>query len=98
MRRCRFAGEKDAWYLRLGDDNSEKIICEAVKSALNAPQGGSALAKDGSCIEPELGPSIDITQDPMAIGGELYVKGVAPAISADSTRYEQRNRIVLQMR
>ncbi len=87
----------DAWYLASCDDNSEKIICEAVKSASECPAGRlTALAKDGSCIEPELGPSIDITQDPENdVSGGLYVKGGIPLISADGTEYEQRNRIVL---
>ena len=50
----------------------------------------------GPCIEPELGPSIDITQDPENdVSGGLYVKGGIPLISADGTEYEQRNRIVL---
>ncbi len=48
-----------------------------MKSACECPAGRlTALAKDGSCIEPELEPEIEITQDPeMGVSGGINVKG-----------------------
>ena len=79
------------------DDKSEKTLCEAVKSASECPAGRlTAIAEDGSCIEPELEPAIEITQDPeMGVSGGIYVKGGIPLISGDGHLYETRNRIVL---
>ena len=87
----------DAWFLASCEDNSEKTLCEAVKSASECPAGRiTAVAEDGSCIEPELEPAIEITQDPeMGVSGGIYVKGGIPLISADGHKYETRNRIVL---
>jgi hypothetical protein len=68
-----------------------------VKSACEGPAGRlTALAKDGSCIEPELEPEIEITQDPeMGVSGGINVKGGIPLVAADGFRYETRNRYVL---
>ena len=87
----------DAWFLASCDDKSEKTLCEAVKSASECPAGRlTAVAEDGSCIEPELEPAIEITQDPeMGVSGGIYVKGGITLISADGHQYETRNRIVL---
>lgn len=87
----------DAWYLATCEDNSEKTVCEAVKSASECPAGRlTAIAKDGSCIEPELDQAIEITQDPENdVSGGIYVKGGIPLVSADGSEYETRNRIVL---
>ncbi len=87
----------DAWFLASCDDSSEKTVCEAVKSASECPAGRiTAMTEDGSCIEPELEPAIEITQDPeMGVSGGIYVKGGIPLISGDGHQYETRNRIVL---
>ena len=97
--RARFCyrGKGDTWFLASCDDSSEKTVCEAVKSACECPAGRlTALAKDGSCIEPELEPEIEITQDPeMGVSGGINVKGGIPLVAADGFRYETRNRYVL---
>ncbi|MDD3318835.1 MAG: CDGSH iron-sulfur domain-containing protein [Synergistaceae bacterium] len=87
----------DAWYLATCEDNSEKTVFEAVKSASECPAGRlTAIARDGSCIEPELDQAIEITQDPENdVSGGIYVKGGIPLVSADGSEYETRNRIVL---
>lgn len=87
----------DAWYLATCEDSTEKTICEAVRSASECPAGRlTAVAKDGSCIEPELEPAIEITQDPENdVSSGIYVKGGIPIISADGDEYEIRNRVVL---
>jgi len=87
----------DAWYLATCENNSEKNVCEAVKSASECPAGRlTAIARDGSCIEPELDQAIEITQDPENdVSGGIYVKGGIPLVSADGSEYETRNRIVL---
>ena len=87
----------DAWYLATCEDNSDKTLSEAVRSASECPTGRlTAIAKDGSCIEPELAPAIEITQDPEKnVSGGIYVKGGIQLVSADGHEYEIRNRIVL---
>ena len=87
----------DAWYLATCEDNSKKTLSEAVRSASECPAGRlTAVAKDGTCIEPELDQEIEITQDPENdVSGGIYVKGGIPLVSADGSEYEIRNRIVL---
>lgn len=87
----------DAWYLAACEENSEKNACEAVISASECPSGRlTAIARDGSCIEPELDQAIEIIQDPENdVSGGIYVKGGIPLVSADGSEYETRNRIVL---
>jgi CDGSH-type Zn-finger protein len=87
----------DAWYLAACEENSEKNASEAVISASECPSGRlTAIARDGSCIEPELDQAIEIIQDPENdVSGGIYVKGGIPLVSADGSEYETRNRIVL---
>lgn len=87
----------DAWYLANCEDNSDKNLCETVISASECPSGRlTAIARDGSCIEPELDQAIEIIQDPENdVSGGIYVKGSIPLVSADGSEYETRNRIVL---
>jgi CDGSH-type Zn-finger protein len=50
----------------------------------------------GEPIEPELGQSISLTEDPeMGVAGPLWVKGRIPVESSDGTEYEVRNRVTL---
>lgn len=92
-----YRAKGDAWSLAVSGDNSGETVSEAIKSASECPAGRlTAVTKDGSCIEPELGPAVEIIHDQEhdASGG-IYVKGGIPIVSADGFEYETRNRVVL---
>jgi len=69
----------------------------ALKCINECPAGRLvAFEKDGTMIEPELVPGIDILKDSEKdICGPIYVKGYIPIESADGEIYEVRNRITL---
>ena len=62
----------------------------------NCPSGRLTAWKNGDHIEPELKPSVGVTEDPGAgVSGPLRVKGGIEIESADGTLYETRNRVTL---
>ncbi len=86
----------DAWELTR-DSRPEAARKQVVRAASECPAGRlTAVDKDGTVHEPELEPSIDIIQDPeRGVSGGIFVKGFIPIESADGTKYESRNRVVL---
>ncbi len=88
--------EGTAWELVLMSDDS-KAREEAIIAASECPTGRLvAYEKDGTPIEPEFEPSIEILEDlAQRVSGPLYVKGNIPIESADGTTYEVRNRVAL---
>lgn len=94
---ARFCAAKGAAWNRVerDDDESRDIVIE--ESCLCPSGRYTADDVDGSGpIEPELDPSIAVTQDPhKGVSGPLWVKGGIPVESADGTTYEVRNRVTL---
>lgn len=87
--------EGGTWHLvRHSDDPGQMDL--AIAQACNCPSGRLTVWKDGVPIEPELEPSIGLTEDPGAeCSGPLRVKGGIGIESADGTPYETRNRVTL---
>ncbi len=99
--RCAFARfchreDGDAWELA-EDSASEHHRSEAVIAANECPAGRlTAVEKDGTVHEPVYEPGIEILQDPEEhVSCGIFVKGGIPIESADGSRYEVRNRVVL---
>jgi len=99
--RCAFArfchrDSGNAWELTELSDN-EEYIAEAIRAACDCPAGRlTAVDKDGTIIEAELVPEIDIIQDPeRGASAGIFVKGYIPIESADGSVYEVRNRAAL---
>ncbi len=69
----------------------------AIEEAGNCPAGRLvAWTKDGAPIEPDLGPSIAVTEDPVTGAiGPYWVRGGIEIEAADGTTYEVRNRVTL---
>jgi len=99
--RCAFARfchreDGDAWELA-EDSASEYHRSEAIIAANECPAGRlTAVEKDGTVHEPVFEPGIEILQDPEEhVSCGIFVKGGIPIESADGSRYEVRNRVVL---
>ena len=99
--RCAFARfchreDGDAWELA-EDSASEYHRSEAIIAANECPAGRlTAVEKDGTVHEPVYEPGIEILQDPEEhVSCGIFVKGGIPIESADGSRYEVRNRVVL---
>ena len=99
--RCAFARfchreAGDAWELA-EDSASEYHHSEAIIAANECPAGRlTAVEKDGTVHEPVYEPGIEILQDPEErVSCGIFVKGGIPIESADGSRYELRNRVVL---
>lgn len=99
--RCAFARfchreDGDAWELA-EDSASEHHRSEAIIAANECPAGRlTAVEKDGTVHEPVYEPGIEILQDPEEhVSCGIFVKGGIPIESADGSRYEVRNRLVL---
>lgn len=87
----------DTWTLtEKSSDPAAKAL--AVKEACNCPSG-RLVAIDkatGKPIEPELTPSISVTDDTRhKVSGPLWVKGGIQVEAADGYQYEVRNRVTL---
>jgi CDGSH-type Zn-finger protein len=87
----------DIW-INVPKSDDPKIKQIAVEDACDCPSGRLIVAdkKTGETIDPELGKSIGVIQDP-AIGtdGPLWIRGAIPIYSADGKLYEVRNRATL---
>lgn len=87
----------DIW-LNIPESNDPKIKQIAVEDACDCPSGRLIIAdkKTGKTIEPDLGKSIGVIEDPaIGTGGPLWVRGAIPIYSADGKLYEVRNRATL---
>jgi CDGSH-type Zn-finger protein len=87
----------DIWAnIRKSDDPTIKQI--AVDDACDCPSGRLIVADKKMCetIEPELGKSIGVIEDPsICTGGPFWIRGAIPIYSADGKLYEVRNRMTL---
>ena len=79
---------------RSGDPEARQT---AIEQASNCPSGRLvAWEKDGPAIEPDLEPSIGVTENPLTgARGSIWVRGGIPIEAADGTVYEVRNRVTL---
>lgn len=97
---ARFCHDKtsNTWDLTRESNNPESKEL-AIKQACNCSSGRLVIfdKKTGKPIEPELKPSICITQQcpEENVIGPLYVRGNISIESTDGTEYEKRNRITL---
>lgn len=89
--------EGGTWELtRQSDDPKARVL--AIQQVANCPAGRIAVwDKDtGEEIEPELEPSLGLTEDPYKkASGPIWVRGRIPVESADGSTYEIRNRVTL---
>jgi len=81
--------------IKVSDDPENRAA--ALKAITECPAGRLvATEKDGTIIEPELEPGIDILKDQeKGVDGPIYVRGYIPIEAADGEVYEIRNRITL---
>jgi CDGSH-type Zn-finger protein len=86
----------DAWEL-VKRSGSARDRREAVTAAGECPAGRLvAVAKDGTMLEPEHEPAVEVLQDPERdVSCGISVKGRIPIGSARGFVYEARNRAVL---
>jgi CDGSH-type Zn-finger protein len=99
--RCAFArfchtGSGDVWSL-VQDSHSERDRELAIKAAGECLAGRLvSVSKDGSDLEPELSPEIDIIQDrELGVSAGIFVKGGIALESQDGSLFETRNRYAL---
>lgn len=81
--------------IKQGDEESRRI---AIEECAYCSSGRLVVydKKSNQVIEPELEPSISVTEDPPAgVSGPLWVKGGVEIESADGEVYEKRNRVTL---
>ena len=92
---CHRAGGTWALTQHSGDAKSKKL---AIKQACDCPSG-RLIARDKKTrkpIEPKLGESISVTEDPgEGLSGPLWAKDGLEIESADGRKYEKRNRVTL---
>jgi CDGSH-type Zn-finger protein len=91
---CHRAG--GTWGLTERSDNPRARQI-AIEEAGNCPAGRLvAWTKSGVAIEPDLGPSIAVTEEPdTGAIGPYWVRGGITIEAADGTTYEVRNRVTL---
>gem|GEM_PF-53425 len=87
----------DIWEQIPKSDDPE-IKENAIRNSFDCPSGRLLLwdKKTGKSLEPELGRSIALAEDPfMGVNGPIWVRGGIPIQSADGEIYEKRNRVTL---
>jgi CDGSH-type Zn-finger protein len=87
----------DIWEQIPKSDNPE-IKKNAIRNSCDCPSGRLLLwdKKTGTSLEPELGRSIALVEDPfMGVNGPIWARGEIPIQSADGEIYERRNRVTL---
>lgn len=99
--RCAFgrfchSDKGNVWEL-VGNSDKEEYRVMTIKAASECPTGRlTAVDKNGTAIEPEYEPSIQILQDPeKEVSAGMFVKGNVPIESEDGRVYEIRNRVAL---
>jgi CDGSH-type Zn-finger protein len=89
--------EGGTWELtRQSDDPRSRAL--AIQQVADCPAGRIAVwEKDtGEEIEPELEPSLGLTEDPYKeVSGPIWVRGSIPVESSEGNIYEVRNRVTL---
>jgi CDGSH-type Zn-finger protein len=92
---CHRSGDIWEQIPRSDDPETKKI---AIMNSCNCPSGRLSLTDKitGKIIEPELGRSIALVEDPfIGVNGPIWVRGNIPIQSADDKIYEVRNRVTL---
>ncbi len=86
----------DVWELTKYSDDP-RLKAETIVAAVKCPTGRLAVyERDGTPIEPDFSPAIEILQDlTNGVSGPIFVKGGIPIESADGFVYEVRNRAAL---
>jgi len=87
----------DIWDQIFKSDNLE-IKKNVIRNSCDCPSGRLSLTdkETGKSLEPELGRSIALVEDPfMGVNGPIWIKGEIPIKSADGNIYEVRNRVTL---
>lgn len=95
---ARFCFSEHGKTWKMLDRSDESQYKELVIKTANECFAGrlTAVEKDGTIIEPDYEPSIDIIQDPeKGVSAAIFVKGYIPIEGADGSQYEVRNRIAL---
>jgi len=83
------------WNLTVNSDNLE-YRQTAIEQASNCPSGRLVVwDNNNSPIEPDLKPSIAVTEDQDGVAGPLWVRGGIEIESEDGYIYEKRNRVTL---
>ena len=87
--------EGGTWQLVRHSDDAERRELAIAKSC-NCHSGRLTAIRNGEPLEPELEPSIYVTEDPGAsVSGPLWVRGSIQMESDDGTSYKTRNRVTL---
>lgn len=92
---CHLAGGTWENVKKSNDPEAKRL---AIQTACNCPSGRLTVRdkKARRLIEPELKPSIGVTEDPQAgVSGPLRLKGRVKLVSADGQEYSERNRMTL---
>ena len=90
---CTRAG--NSWNLTVNSDTPEYKET-AIQQAADCPSGRLVeWDKRGNAIEPDLEPSIAVTEDQDGVSGALWVRGGVEIEAADGHVYEVRNRVTL---
>jgi CDGSH-type Zn-finger protein len=87
----------DIWEQIPKSDNPD-IKRNVIRNSCDCPSGRLSLTdiRTGKSIEPELGRSIALVEDPfIGVHGPIWVRGRIPIQSADGKIYERRNRVTL---
>jgi CDGSH-type Zn-finger protein len=94
---ARFCDVKGKIWNLIKQTDDEAAQALVVEQAAHCPSGRLVvLDKSRNTLEPELAPSIGVTEDTaMNVAGPLWVRGGIPITSSDGKRLEVRNRVAL---
>ena len=95
---ARFCDREGSVWRRVSEARSGHELQSFNRQVGQCPSGRLVAwdAEARRAIEPELTPSIAVTQDPQqGVSGPLWVRGGLEVVGADGTAYEARNRVTL---
>jgi CDGSH-type Zn-finger protein len=95
---ARFCDPEDGTWELTRQSGDPRARALAIQQVADCPAGRIAVweKETGEEIEPDLEPSLGLTEDPYKeVSGPIWVRGRIPVESADGSIYEIRNRVTL---
>lgn len=95
---ARFCDPNGQVWSQVARTDDPEVRATFIRQVQNCPSGRLVVwDKDaGAALEPELGPSIGLIEDPSeACSGPIWLRGGIALISADGEEYEVRDRVTL---